>query len=587
MSKGSFADARAASAYMTSLNVGNDQLARCIGAGDVLGGVRDWRSFLGGLAQLWTDPYTRCMYGEAPATAFGVRRALSRVVMEKEKTENNFDELRFAAWCLFEQNAEAVYVPARKVREFASRWQLDADAFLAYMIPYRGSSREMLTSPDMRQMEERISEMIARARVVVPPSPDGAEGGLDDAQRAACESCITTPASVMVGGAGVGKTTTIQALIGRVCAASPKTLVIGCAFTHKARRVMGARLRDSRNLTQLRVSTIHSFAAWARSEKLQGSVMKTMDSVFVVVDETSMLDYQLLDDLGEALRNLRKPYQIAFVGDEMQLPPIGRGEFLRYAVDRLPDLVRLEKCHRTSSLALFEVATRIRQGRELLTESGDGWRMFLEPSDARVYSRLRSVISSMSEEEMRVTRFIAWQNVDVRSINALVQTHMLKLGLLSVEFVKCSAYVGGDAKFADVEFHVGDEVVYVGDKKTVEGQGDLTNAMVGIVTSLRPQIRVEFQCDQLTKCFWPNVAARELQHAYCSTVHKSQGSEYENVVIVCVDMPKMSALLDRRWLYTAVTRAREHAILIGTPAVQTFCTADLKPAGPLDVALRA
>jgi exodeoxyribonuclease V alpha subunit len=433
-------------------------------------------------------------------------------------------------------------------------------------------ARAMWTSVEIAGQEYEISEFLRGARVVCEDPGTGkgsAAGELDAEQLDALRTCMLAGASAIAGGAGVGKTTVVQELVRRVLDTPNAFLeVVACALTHKAKKVLSGRLPAH---ARLRVSTIHSLLA----KKAQGvkNTKKTSDntSLFLVVDEASMLDYELLAGLAETAKEY-KQYQVCFVGDHAQLPPIGRGEFFRRVVEGRPasPTVRvavLQRCYRVSGgmTRLLDAASHVRDGLGLPSAAPEaGWQFVETASDAEAMEVVRSMVSAMTKADVDATQIIAWQNADVQRVNEFVQGHLVSIGAL------------GAARDRGQRFLPGDRVVYVGENQP----GGVTNATAGVVASVSTPDTVEVLFEDGQKK--TIVGARELQKqlvlAYCSTVHKAQGSEYRRVIVPCFEVAKMKSVLDRRWLYTAMTRAREDVVLIGTRALLDFVTSPIKAA---------
>ena len=583
--------------------------------------LQDWRAFVSGLSALARSPLQTIEHGEHSAHTYNVRMALVRVC-EHQCRPN--DELRFAAWCLWKQYPSRVYLHSDAIKGFCGKCHISLDRMLAYLIQH---SREpsFFTSPAIKKAEDDVRRFLVGARplgVQHMPSPQ-----LDTVQNSIVASVLEgTGASVIVGGAGVGKTTTIASLVEQ---ASATCSVVCMAYTHKARRVMAAKMMKSSSFSSatnnIRISTIHSFIGTAKQAASASSTSSSATTVLnkakytsgkitsffrpvvatatdtratdlghgtrrraclYVLDEASMIDLQLLADLAEVIMNADENYQLCFVGDDGQLPPMSRGEVFRQLTrmthphpdlqeDGLPlnDAIhvhRLMTCYRTSSRALFDGCQALRSGvLRLGADNDSSWEVRTVASDKDVYTELYKMIKTCACPEE--TQYIAWQNKDVRKINELVQQHLVESGVLQS---RDSWQPYGQKQ---QQFYEGDKVVYVGEniaKQKQSGGRELTNAMTGVVTQASStSMTVIWENDLATTIIngaKSVPAAKDVQLAYCVTVHKSQGSEHDVVVVPCLEVEKMKLLLDRRWLYTAATRAKRRAVIIATADLSSF-----------------
>jgi ATP-dependent exoDNAse (exonuclease V) alpha subunit len=127
-------------------------------------------------------------------------------------------------------------------------------------------------------------------------------------------------------------------------------------------------------------------------------------------------------------------------------------------------------------------------------------------------------------------KYILWQNKHVDYYNRLVQKQ--KFG--KADLSNC--------------FYKDDKVIFT---RTIK---DISNAITGVVKNTTPNFVIQWEDGSVYNASKPPFG---LKLAYCITVHKSQGSEYEKVCIPCFEMDRMIGCLDKRWLYTAVTRGKK------------------------------
>lgn len=495
------------------------------GAG-LLSGLLDIPKFAKGCAKLRGNAWQLVDHGEKPAVAFAVRQAIDGAGLAPLSSSEGAAPVtteEFAAWNLWQVHKSALWLPVSKLAMHCTRVRLDPKEVFKFVRRSKTDSKQCLYHRLHEDLLD-IDRMLQAA--VVMPSTVRPAGSLDatqnEAVRVMCESAV----AFLQGGAGVGKTTTTSHMISSI-----QSHVACLAFTHKAKRCLAAKIEAAGLAAKVEVATIHAFVNKYKSPDAFAP------PVTVVVDECSMVDVELLATLARVLLlKFSRGYSLKFIGDKAQLPPIGRGEFFRERVDKGEDVVELTKCYRTDKPDLFEAYQSIRHGQ--MPPSTDNFRVLTCKDDREINSKVGALINLHG----KAVQFIAWQNKDVWKINKWVQERRLARGEVGPERWR--------------NFCTGDPVIYVG-----ENGEFLTNAMVGEVTACAMHsMTVLWEDGQSTTVASESAVALR----YCITVHKSQGSEYRDVVVPCYDAAKMAKCLDRRWLYTAVTRGQSSVVMLCT-----------------------
>jgi hypothetical protein len=497
--------------------------------------VADLLLFSKSLKALAVNLTERDEFGEKTSSIFGARRVLAMAAGPATVEEWTKKMYPFAAWCLWQSRSSELYLGQGSVRYFATHWGLNSNDLIRALVRH-SEVHTSYTTFEIHDHEVAINGMLSRASRL-GARPSGCQG-LDAAQSEAVAHIMASPFSALQGGAGVGKTTTVVELVRQM---SGVVQVVCVALTHKARRCVEKRLSDIG--LQAQVSTIHAFI-----NTLEGS--EGSAPLFVLVDESSMVDVELLGAMAVALREHAPSYQLCFIGDTHQLPPVGRGEFYRQLVDSRVGLSELKICYRTDRADMFAGFQSIRNGS--LPPASPNFQTVIVEDDKAV----NSAVGKMICDAPGSAQLITWQNKDVFRLNQWVQCALAKTGA-----------VGPDAFKG---FYTKDRVVFAGDNTET-----LTNAMIGIVKSAGPSgLEVSWE-DGTTTPFKGQV--RGLQLAYCLTVHKSQGSEYNNVIVACYAVDKMMSCLDRRFVYTAVTRAKQNVRLVAPKQIEAFLAKALSP----------
>jgi len=371
---------------------------------------------------------------------------------------------------------------------------------------------------------------------------------LDASQRAAILSATTNRISIITGGAGTGKTTIIRAITDML--ESRGESVNLCAFAGKA----AARIREACNHP---ASTIHRLLEYNGKQFLAGD----LSYATIIIDESSMIDAALLAEVVA-----RKPKRLCLVGDPAQLPPVGRGQPFHDIINLRPDLVsNLTTCYRATE-AVFQAATAIRGGGRPAMQSASANERW-------------SMINTGSPEQTQAM-IIAWVKADVIDFsqdvilcarNGEKDTDACTIRGLNKAIVDAISPRDDKAK---CKFRTGDRVI---NSKNLPLM-DVWNGTTGTVHAVDIDGGIWVETDvpvidwtrttnednpvYTSKVLFGKDMRKHLSLAYAMTVHKSQGSQYRNVLIACFDRDTWG-LLDRSLLYTAVTRTKEACCVVG------------------------
>lgn len=346
-------------------------------------------------------------------------------------------------------------------------------------------------------------------------------------QRAGIRMAIKEPFSVLTGGAGVGKTTTLKA----VCTILER---MGCQVLPIA--LAG---RAAKRISELTGHSAKTIAACLHA--LKAGTLKMASDALVIIDEASMLD---LPTLYRVMRLMPEHVRFLLVGDSFQLPPIGFGlTFHLWAEAETLPLVRLSQVHRQSeATGIPAVAHSIRQGRVpfLSRYEGlcDGVSFISAPSE-QVLELLPGVVSDLGVKNCQIIS-------------------PLKRGLVGTEAINdyFHALVGPARAPVDTgRLCEGEPIIWTRN----DWQRGFMNGSMGFIKTVAPgantaAVDLDGQETKLGPGDWSFV-----ELAYAITVHKAQGSQFERVVVPIT----RSRLLDRALLYTAVTRGVRQVVLIG------------------------
>ncbi len=374
---------------------------------------------------------------------------------------------------------------------------------------------------------------------------------LTERQRAAVQMSYKQKVSILTGGPGTGKSTSIRALM--MLLRSRKIEVALAAPTGRAAK----RLSEA---TGARAKTLHRLLEYAPHDNTyQRDETNPLPYQFVIVDEVSMIDILLFYHL---LKALPPGAHLLLVGDADQLPPVGPGNVLRDLLrsEALPT-VRLTQLFRQAQQSKIIVnAHGINAGQvpNLQLDRSSDFLFLTEEDPVRVQHLVLDLVQRRlparyhldSLSDIQVLSPMYRGPTGVNSLNEELQAHLNPR--------------------ASVELEWGGRILRVGDKvMQVRNNYDkaVFNGDVGWVRSINKDdssLKVEFLEESgplLVKYDFHELD--ELVLAYAITVHKSQGSEYPAVVLPLVKQHSM--LLQRNLLYTAITRAKRLCVLVGQP----------------------
>jgi len=299
---------------------------------------------------------------------------------------------------------------------------------------------------------------------------------------------------------------------------------------------------------------------------------ETLPHNYVIVDEVSMVDTILMNNLIKALKDSTK---LILVGDSYQLPSVGAGTVLKDIIDsKVVDVVELKEIYRQSQESDIIVnAHRVKAGDSLEFNNKNTDMYFIETNS--LDETKREVLSLLNG---RLQKFADYDIIeDVQVITPIKKTdlgtHSLNRDIQNV--LNEEDPFKGEKKAGERIFRQGDKVMQIKNNYDIEYYVDdvlykgVYNGDIGIVESIdntRKELVVKF--DDGKKIKYDFEMLDELEHAYAITVHKSQGSEFKAVIIplyVCYEK-----LFNRNLIYTAMTRAKEMLIFVGSRKVLNY-----------------
>jgi exodeoxyribonuclease V alpha subunit len=368
----------------------------------------------------------------------------------------------------------------------------------------------------------------------------------DVRQIQAIHTALSSSIMIMTGGPGTGKTTTIQVMVAFFRAHHLRIAL--CAPTGRAAQRMG-------NLAGVSARTIHRLLEY--NPKKPGNPFtrnehNPLDTDVLICDEVSMIDILLMKQLLQAIR----PQTIViFVGDNNQLPSIGPGNVLGDMIqsERIPHCVLTTIFRQAAKSRIVTAAHQIIHGSipEFSNEKSDNC-FFIQKNSPQ--ECIASIIELVTERLPH-----AYSIDPVRDIQVVSPMHRGELGTLEINRILQSHLNKSTEKLTrgETSFSSGDKVMQIRNNYETE----VFNGDIGYVAKILDDkgLLVDFG-DKVVPYLLKDL--EELVHAYCISIHKSQGCEFNTVIIPI--MTQHYIMLQRNLIYTALTRARQRCIFVGT-----------------------
>ncbi len=441
-----------------------------------------------------------------------------------------------------------------------------------YLYLYEHNQVKYLYLAEYYQAEDFIASRISAMLAFSPPEDFDCAKAIEqeekdtgmtyaERQKQAIACAFSRGLMVLTGGPGTGKTTTLNGVI-HLCQHAGSTILLAAPTGRAAKRMT--------ELTGREAKTIHRLLGTTYDENgqliFQHNEQNPLKADVVIVDEVSMVDTLLFEGL---LRALRLSCRVILVGDEDQLPSVGAGNLLHTLTrcEKIP-VVRLNEIFRQAQESCI-----IRSAHQIV--SGTLPDLQEKQSDFFFFDRRKAdqatelLLSLYAKRLPDAYGFDAKNDIQVISPTRKGLLGTVTLNQILQEAVNPPQYGKMVLKNRLFTFREGDKVMQIQNQYEMEWRKDgeigagIFNGDIGIVQSVDKgtrTLKVDFDSKVVT---YKEEQLDQLELAYAVTVHKSQGSEFEAVLMM---LPEGNDRLTyRSLLYTAVTRAKKLLILIGSP----------------------
>ena len=401
---------------------------------------------------------------------------------------------------------------------------------------------------------------------------------LSSKQKEAIMAINENNVTIITGGPGTGKTTIIKSII-EIYKLQGKKVIL-CAPTGRAAKRMTETTGEEAS-TLHRLLEIGKFNEDDLFQNGQDYEGMPIDADVVVVDEVSMVDMFLMNYL---LSCIYKGTKLVLVGDVDQLPSVGPGSVLKDLIaSEQITTVHLDKIFRQAAKSKIIVnAHRVNNGEPFLTkediEDQEMNQDFFFIKKPEQEAALKEIISLCSGRLKDFGDYDFFQNIQVitPTKKGMLGTKELNKSLQEV----LNPHIEGEPEKANLgmTFRIGDRVMQIKNNYDISWERDINeheigsgvfNGEMGTILKINEhQKLVKIKFDDEKVCWYEFSELDQLEHSYSITIHKSQGSEFDVVIMVAPQAAPM--LLTRNLLYTGITRAKKLLIIVGSDKVISY-----------------
>ncbi|MCM3642575.1 MULTISPECIES: ATP-dependent RecD-like DNA helicase [Priestia] len=381
-------------------------------------------------------------------------------------------------------------------------------------------------------------------------------------QRKGIQTALMSPMLLLTGGPGTGKTTVIKGIVELYaelhgCSLNPGDYKKDEAFPVLLVAPTGRAAKRMSEATGLPAVTIHRLLKWNGQEGFDHNEENPIDGKLLIVDEVSMVDLWLAHQL---FKSLPANLQVILVGDEDQLPSVGPGQVLKDLLSsEVVPTVRLTDVYRQAEgSSIIDLAHEIKKGKlpeDLSRQQGD--RSFIRCQGQHITNVVQQVCGNALKK--------GYTAKDIQVLAPMYKgpAGIDKLNEVLQELFNPASEQRRELKHGDITYRVGDKVLQL----VNQPDSNVFNGDMGEIVSVffakentekQDMLVISYEGNEVT---YTKQDFNQITHAYCCSIHKSQGSEFPIVVLPIVK--SYYRMLRRNLLYTAVTRSKQFLILCG------------------------
>lgn len=415
----------------------------------------------------------------------------------------------------------------------------DAEEYIADRI-YRLNNMERRKLP---KLKEKIKELEQKIGITY-----------DESQKNAIITSLNNNFTITTGGPGTGKTTIIKGIIRMLvdtCHISPQNIALLAPTGRASRKLM--------EVCNIPAYTIHKYLGWDKDNNtFLHNEINVCKEEYIIVDEASMIDTMLMFSL---LKGTRLDSKFIFIGDYYQLPSVSQGQVLKDMIDsEVLDVIKLNNLYRQKDgNYIIDLAHEIKN-KELsdnfLTKKED--YNFIEVDNDYVLTSIKDIILKALEKGYRE------KDIQVLAPMYKSQNGIDNLNKMLQEIFNPKSNDKNELTVGNKTYREGDKVLEL----VNDSDNSISNGDLGYIINITNKEKNGNKKNEIIVDFDGNIVSFSpdkfinITHGYAISVHKSQGGEFNMVIIPFVNSFKR--MLYNKLIYTAVTRAKSKLILIGS-----------------------
>ena len=415
----------------------------------------------------------------------------------------------------------------------------DAEEYIADRI-YRLNNMERRKLP---KLKEKIKELEQKIGITY-----------DESQKNAIITSLNNNFTITTGGPGTGKTTIIKGIIRMLvdtCHISPQNIALLAPTGRASRKLM--------EVFNIPAYTIHKYLGWDKDNNtFSHNEINVCKEEYIIVDEASMIDTMLMFSL---LKGTRLDSKFIFIGDYYQLPSVSQGQVLKDMIDsEVLDVIKLNNLYRQKDgNYIIDLAHEIKN-KELsdnfLTKKED--YNFIEVDNDYVLTSIKDIILKALEKGYRE------KDIQVLAPMYKSQNGIDNLNKMLQEIFNPKSNDKNELTVGNKTYREGDKVLEL----VNDSDNSISNGDLGYIINITNKEKNGNKKNEIIVDFDGNIVSFSpdkfinITHGYAISVHKSQGGEFNMVIIPFVNSFKR--MLYNKLIYTAVTRAKSKLILIGS-----------------------
>ena len=415
----------------------------------------------------------------------------------------------------------------------------DAEEYIADRI-YRLNNMERRKLP---KLKEKIKELEQKIGITY-----------DESQKNAIITSLNNNFTITTGGPGTGKTTIIKGIIRMLvdtCHISPQNIALLAPTGRASRKLM--------EVCNIPAYTIHKYLGWDKDNNtFSHNEINVCKEEYIIVDEASMIDTMLMFSL---LKGTRLDSKFIFIGDYYQLPSVSQGQVLKDMIDsEVLDVIKLNNLYRQKDgNYIIDLAHEIKN-KELsdnfLTKKED--YNFIEVDNDYILTSIKDIILKALEKGYRE------KDIQVLAPMYKSQNGIDNLNKMLQEIFNPKSNDKNELTVGNKTYREGDKVLEL----VNDSDNSISNGDLGYIINITNKEKNGNKKNEIIVDFDGNIVSFSpdkfinITHGYAISVHKSQGGEFNMVIIPFVNSFKR--MLYNKLIYTAVTRAKSKLILIGS-----------------------